>query len=337
MNSGGSRLPGLLLAAAALGALLLRWRMPGLAWQDRPAYAWAGLLLLAMLGLDLLRLALEALRRRLPWTRLLLPGVLLAEGLGLAVRPGPGGQRLRLATALVLELALLVLAARAWLRRPRGTGGLPEDALIPALGAFLPPGLARMAALELALVGGALGFLLGGWRRPDPAGFAYTRKAGLGMLLPALPLLLAGDVVLLEVLTRHAPLWLRVLLHAAGAYGFLWIVGLWASMRRRPHTVQDGVATFHRGILGSLAVPLERIEGVETMPVFQDDWARLAFLRGVMTFGTSGPPFLLLKLKAPIAPLGLLGPGKARDRVRVFVDDPEGLRKALGAGPTAAA
>jgi len=275
-------------------------------------------------------LAVEAGRRRLPWTRLLLPAVLLMEGLGVVLKPGPRWQALRLSTAAVLEMGFLLLALRAWLRRPRRSAGLPEDALIPAFEAFLPPGLARMTALELVLIGGALRFLLGGWRRPDPEGFGYIKKAGLGMILPALPFLLVGDLVLLEALTRHAPAWLRIALHVLGAYGLLWIVGLWASLRARPHTVRAGVATFHRGILASLCLPLDGIEGVEAMPAFRDDWARLAFMRQVMTFGARGAPCLLLTLKEPATPLGLLGPGRPKARVRVFVDDPEGLRRALG-------
>ncbi|MBK8725947.1 MAG: hypothetical protein IPL96_07775 [Holophagaceae bacterium] len=314
----------------AVAAVLVRWRWPFLAWQGHPVHAWLAWALLGLLAARVAALALAWVRGALPGTRLLLPLVLLVEGLGLALQPGPRWQMARTVTAGVLEIALLALALRAWLRRPKETGGLPEDALIPAFQAFLPPGLARMSALELVLAGGALRFLLGGWRRPEPEGFSYTKKAGLGAVLPVLPLLAIGDVVLLEVLTRHSASWLRFTLHAAGLYGFLWITGLWASMRARPHTVRDGVATFHHGLLGSLTVPLENIEGVEAMPSFKDDWAKLAFLRGVIQLQTPGPAQVLLKLKAPAAPMGLLGPGRTRDRVLIAVDEPEALRAALG-------
>lgn len=316
--------------AVALAAAFLRWRSPGLAWRGQPLHLWLGGLLLALLALRLLAMGWAWGRGRIPGTRLLLPTVLLVEGLGLALQPSPRWQLARTVTAGVLEIALLALALRAWLRRPKETGGLPEEALIPAFQAFLPPGLARMSALELVLAGGALRFLLGGWRRPDPEGFSYARKAGLGAMLPILPLLAIGDVVLLEVLTRNSSPWLRFTLHAAGLYGLLWITGLWASMRARPHTVRDGLATFHHGLLGSLAVPLENIEGLEPMPAFKDDWAKLAFLRGVIQLQTPGPAQLLVKLKESAAPMGLLGPGKAREQVLIAVDEPEALRAALG-------
>jgi len=245
-------------------------------------------------------------------------------------RPGRGWLLAGAARAVLLEAARLGLWLRAWITRPREDGGLPASALSPAFQAFLPPGLARMTALELVLAGGALRFLAGGWRRPDPAGFAYVAKAGLGAVLPVLPLLAVGDVVLLGVLTRRSAPWLRFTLHAAGLYGFVWITGLWASMRARPHTVRDGIATFHHGLLGSLAVPLAQIEAVEAMPAFKDDWARLAFLRGVIQLQTPGPAQLLLKLKEPAAPMGLLGPGRPKERVLLAVDDPDALRAALG-------
>ncbi len=327
--AGAGKLPGAAFLLLALAAVLLRARWPGAAWLGRPVHLWLGGLLLAGLALRLGMLAAAWRRGRLPGTRLLLPAVILVEGLGLAMQPGPRGQLVRTATAVALEIVLFGLALRAWLRRPKAAGGLPEDALIPAFQAFLPPGLARMTALELVLAGGALRFLAGGWRRRDPEGFGYTGKASLGAVLPILPLLAIGDVLLLEVLTRHSSPWLRFGLHAAGLYGFLWITGLWASMRARPHTVKDGLATFHHGLLGSLTVPVTGIEGVEAMPAFKDDWARLAFLRGVIQLQTPGPAQMLLKLKEPVAPVGLLGPGRARERVLIGVDEPEALRRAL--------
>lgn len=324
------RLAPALFTLLLLATLLLRWRGPQLAWLDRPLHAWLGGLLLLVLALRLGAMALAWRRQGLPGTRLLLPAVLLVEGLGLASTPGPRWNLARTATAVLLEVSLLGMALRAWITRPREAGGLPENALIPAFQAILPPGLARMTALELVLLGGALRFLAGGWRRADPEGFGYTRKAILGAVLPVLPLLAVGDVVLLEVLTRHSAPWLRFTLHAAGLYGFVWITGLWASMRARPHTVRDGIATFHHGLLGSLTVPVSQIEGLEAMPAFRDDWARLAFLRGVIQLQTPGPDQVLLKLKEPAAPMGLLGPGKAKERILIAVDEPEGLRAALG-------
>ena len=35
-------------------------------------------------------------------------------------------------------------------------------------------------------------------------------------------------------------------------------------------------------------------------------------------------------MKEPVAPMGLLGPGKAKERVLIAVDEPEALRAALG-------
>jgi hypothetical protein len=44
---------------------------------------------------------------------------------------------------------------------------------------------------------------------------------------------------------------------------------------------------------------------------------------------------LELRLSGPVVPVGVLGPGRAGDRVLVSADDPEALRSAIAAARTA--
>lgn len=279
-------------------------------------------------------MAFEARRGLLAWTRMLLPAVILMEGLGLLGLEGSrAAGALRLALAGLLELALLGFAAWRFLRLPPEPGVLPEDHLAKPLEAFFPPRAARLMALELVILGSALRFLAGGWRRPDPPGFSMSKEATLGVLLPVLPLLLVADLLLLELLLRHLRPWLRLLVHALDLYGLLWITGLWAALRRRPHTLDDqGRLRLHHAFLGHLELHQDQIEAVEELPEFPDDWARLRFMKGVAQLQTPGPAQLLLKLREPLRPMGLLGPGKAKDRVLISVDEPEALIEALGLG-----
>jgi hypothetical protein len=207
---------------------------------------------------------------------------------------------------------------------------LPEDHLAKPLEAFFPPRAARLMALELVILGGALRFLAGGWRKPLPAGFSYQRESTLRAILPALPLLLLGELLALELLIRHAPAWLRWSIHLMDLYGILWLVGLWASFRARPHTLQDGELRLHHGFIGHMALRREQVEGVAELPDFADDWARLRFMKGITQLQSPGPSQLLLRLREPLRPVGFLGPGKARPYVLIAVDDPEAFRTALG-------
>jgi len=291
---------------------------------------WLGLGLLAFLAARLAMIATRVRRDRLPWTRLLIPAALLVEGCGLLFTQTPGPWRAaKIATALALELGLLGLVAHRFLRLRPEPGVLPEDHLAEPLAAFLPPRLARLIALETVLLGSALRFLAGGWRRPDPPGLSYHRASALAAILPALPLLLLSDLVLLEVMLRTLQPWIRALIHALDLYGILWVLGLWAGFRRRPHRVDGQTVPLHKGLLARLEIQKDRIVSVGTVPAFDDDWARLRFQRAAIPFQIPGAPQLLLELDAPVRAVGLLGPGPAKTRVIVSTDDPEALRKAL--------
>jgi hypothetical protein len=286
--------------------------------------------ILAILAFRTLALAIRASQGLVPWTRLLIPATLLLEGAGLRFSQAPGFWRAaRVTTALALELGLLGLMALQFLRLRAEPCVLPEDHLAKPLEAFLPPGVSRLVATEAVILGSALRFLAGGWRRLDPPGFSYHRSSTFAAILPALPLLILGDLVLLEVLLRSLAPWIRLMVHALDAYGVLWVLGLWASFRARPHLIQDGTLYVHKGLLARASIPLAAIRSVGTFPSFDDDWARLRFQRSVLGFQASGAPVLCLELDQPVRALGLLGLGRAKTRVALSADDPAALIKAI--------
>lgn len=290
------------------------------------------LALLAILAFRTLALAIQVLRGRVPWTRLLIPASLLLEVTALRFSQAPGFWRImKVVTALTLELGLLALMAYQFLRLRPEAGVLPEDHLSKPLEAFLPPRISRLLAVEAVLLASALRFLAGGWRRQDPPGFSYHRSSAFAAILPALPLLILGDLLLLEVLLRSLAPWIRVLVHALDAYGVLWVLGLWASFRARPHTLQSGTLYLHKGLLARAEIPLAAIRSVGSYPSFDDDWARLRFQRGVLKFQAPGASVIYLELDQPIGAFGLLGPGRPKTRVALSADDSAALIRAIKA------
>ncbi|WP_243384570.1 hypothetical protein [Geothrix alkalitolerans] len=315
-----------LFAGLSLAGAALRLRAP-----HTPALPWIGGALLVLLAFRLSAMALDWRRGRLLGTRLLLPGLLLAEGLGLAL-PGltAPAAKVRLGIALVLEALLLVLALRAW-RTARSTpGAWPEDRIAAAFEAFVPTRAARLMALELVMLGGALRFLLGGFRDPAPEGFSHHRESALRSFLPALPLLIPGDVLLMKALFSGLPAWARWTLHGSTVYAVLWLVGLYASIKARPHQVQDGEVRLHQGLVKSVAFPAASVRSAAPLPDFDDDWARHAHLKGVSRLVAKGAPLLELALAAPVRVDGMLGAGRPTQRLLVSVDDPAAFRAALG-------
>jgi hypothetical protein len=332
-----SRITGAALAVAATATLALRVLGADLTWGTRPAWL-AGLgISLALLAGRLALLATAVRRGELRWSRLLLPGIFLVEGLG--IWWGDGGsawQSVRLATAIVLELAVIALAIHHLWRAPR-SDELTEDRLARPLENLLPPRISRLIALELTVLGSALRYVFGGWRQPARAGFTYHREAALRMFLPVLPLMAAADVVLLElVILPNVARWIRIAVHILALYGVLWIIGLWASLRARPHHIRDGRAILHRGLLRHLELPLDQIASVGAMPTFSDDWKLRAYRKRAIRVDVAGPAILELRLHAPIRAIGVLGPGRASDHVLVAVDDPAAFTAALGAALGAA-
>jgi hypothetical protein len=307
-------------------ALILRLRTP-----THPALPLLAATLLVLLALRVATLVRDWLRELMPGTRLLLPAVILAEGLGLILtRASHLALQLRLGTALALEILLLVLAVRA-LRSARNLpGAWPEDRIATAFEAFVPPRAARLMALELVMLGSAIRFLFGGYRAAAPAGFSHHREAALRAILPAIPLMIPGDFMLVHALFRGLAPWLRWTLHGSTVYAVLWLVGFYATLKARPHQVQEGWVDLHLGLLKSVTFPLSHLLSISPLPEFDDDWARHAHMKGMQKLVAKGNTILELKLSEPVRVLGLLGPGRPTDRLAVSVDDPAAFLAALG-------
>ena len=326
-----SRILSLLVVLATLATLGTRTFGADVRWGER--WAWLDLLgvTLVLLAIRIALLARAARRGELPWPRLMLPLIFLLEGAGMWWGDGaPVWKLVRMVSAIGLELGFIALAIHQ-LRRASGGDALPEARLAGSLGQLLPPRAARLIAFELVILGSALRFVFGGWRRPDRQGFTYHRESGLRMLLRMLPLLAVADVALFElVVLPRAALWLRIALHALAIYGVIWLVGLYASLRARPHRIHDGQATLHRGVLGHIEVALDQIASIGVLPTFSDDWKLRAYRKGATRIDVAGPTILDIRLHAPIRPIGVLGPGRASDRLLVAVDDPTPFMAALG-------
>jgi hypothetical protein len=270
-------------------------------------------------------------RGRIPGTRTLLPALLLAEGLGLVLtRASHLALQVRLGTALVLEILLLALAVRAWRAARVLPRAWPEDRIAAAFEAFVPPRAARLMALELVMLGSAIRFLFGGFRAAAPPGFSLHQETFLRAMLPALPLLIPTDLFLIHALfPRMAPGW-RWFLHLSTIYAVLWMIGLYATLKQRPHQVDDANVNLNMGLLGSMSFPRRLLVSIASLPEFEDDWAKREHMKGVYKLMRTGAPAVELRLAEPVACVGLLGPSAMKyDRVAVSVDDPPAFIAAL--------
>jgi hypothetical protein len=285
----------------------------------------------ALLAVRILRGLLQARSSGRPWTRMLLPGLVLVETAASLLRPGPNWMWVRGAMAGILELGILGVAAWVWVSGSTDSDDLPEDRLARHLEAFFPPRAARLAAVEIVVLGSAVRFAAGGWRLgPPPDSFSYHRESNLAAILPVLPLLLPGELLLVEVLMKGAAPWVRWTVHGLDIYGLLWILGLWHTVRERPHRLSGRGLLLHMGILSRASVPLDVLRGEIPIPDFNEDRDRKPFLRGAARFGLKGTEEVLLDLNEPLYPMGFSGPGAPVTRILVGVDDAAAFRTALG-------
>jgi hypothetical protein len=317
-----------LFVLLGLAVLWLRLRHP-----DSAALPGLVRALLSLLFLRVVGLLREAWQGQVPLTRLLLPSLILVEGLGLELAHASSqALRLRLGTALALEVLLLVLAIRAWRSVRQRPGAWPEQRLAEAFEALVPPRAARLMALELVMLGSAFGFLFGGFRSAAPAGFSHHREAALRAILPALPLMIPGDFLLTKALFSGLAPWLRWFLHGSTVYAVLWLVGFYATLKARPHQLKNGQLELHQGLLKSVTLPVAHVLSAAPLPDFDDDWARHAYTKGMERLVAKGNTVLELKLSEPVQVLGLLGPGRPTTRLAVSVDEPAAFLQALSEG-----
>lgn len=321
-----SLLWGLFLALGGV-ALVLRLRVPG-----HPAMPWITAVLLCLLALRVVSLIRGWRLGQMPGTRILLPALILVEGLGLILTRTPDrALNLRLGTALVLEVLLLILAVRAWRDTRALPGAWPEERIATAFEAFVPPRAARLMALELVMLGSAIRFLFGGFREPAPPGFGLHKETFLRAFLPVLPLLIPTDLFFIHVLFPRMAPWLRWFLHGSTVYSVLWMIGLYATLKQRPHQVDETFVSLHMGLLGSLRLRKDQILSAAPLPEFDDDWTKRDYMQGVHKLVRTGAPAVELRLTEAVASTGLLGPSSRRcDRVAVSVDDPSAFLAALG-------
>ncbi|QSR33347.1 hypothetical protein CFI00_23110 [Nocardioides sp. S5] len=178
---------------------------------------------------------------------------------------------------------------------------------------------------------------LGRWlvRRPDvPAGatpIGYSR-----LVAPMLWLWIFGSAVEVVVLDVVLSRWwtpLRIPLLVLGVWGLVWMLGMLAAYRVRPHLLGEAMLQVRDGIHARVDVPLERIAGVRTV-----DHELPGLLRSVHVQGEGEGAMLLIGVGSRTnLELVLTGPTTLRTphgsstvtRVGLWVDEPREVAEVL--------
>lgn len=183
------------------------------------------------------------------------------------------------------------------------------------------------AALKLEVT---LYLALGRWiaRRPDVA--PGTVPIGYSQLVaPMLMLWIFGsavEVVVLDVLLSRWWTPLRIPLLVLGVWGLVWMLGMLAAYRVRPHLLGERALQVRDGIHARVDVPLETIAAVRTVDHELPGLLRSVHVEGeepdaILLVGVGSRTNLELVLSAPTVLQTPHGPATVT-RVGLWVDEP---------------
>ena len=290
---------------------------------------------LAVFGSLGAQLAVEIERvtgRQAAWTKLLFP----LAGLAIAIRSFASGG-LSPATYAVLaaiDIALLVFAVTVVVRAlRRDPETYPEELLEREFDRFMPSSLNRYMATELVVMGSALRYLCGGFRRPLPPGFSYVRRWSTVPLLLAIPVLTIPEMLVLDFALWHAAWW-RTASDIVHVYAMLWFVGIVATTRARPHRCDAERVRLRFGCMRRLDLDRSNIAAARVRRSLDGHAARTQARgndRDMLAMTLSGVPAVELTLREPVRFRSLLGRERLIARVLVAVDEPAAFAAAVAA------
>ena len=268
--------------------------------------------------------------KRAPWTKLLVP----LAGIAIAIRTFNGGA-LPLGTIALLgavDVALMafaiVVVVRVVRREPET---YPEDALERELNRFTPGPVNRYMAMELVLMASAVRYLCGGFRRPLPPGFSYVRRWASLPLFIAMPVLIVPEMIAFDFVLWNAGWW-RLVSDVLHVYAMLWVIGVAATARIRPHRCDAERVRLRFGCLRRLDLERANIATARVHGGLADEFKRALRRAGdAVTLTLDGVPTVELTLREPVVVRSITGRTRSVRRVFVAADDPAAFAAALAA------
>ena len=207
----------------------------------------------------------------------------------------------------------------------------PEDALERELNRFTPGPANRYMAMELVLMGSALRYVCGGFRRPLPPGFSYVRNWASLPLFVAMPLFIVPEMIAFDFVLSNAGWW-RLASDVLHVYVMLWAIGVVATARLRPHRCDGERVRLRFGCLRRLDLDRANIAAARIHGAVSGDFKRALRRAGdVVTLTLDGVAAVELTLREPVVVRSVTGRTRAVRRVFVSADEPAAFAAALAA------
>ncbi|MEH0984639.1 hypothetical protein [Micromonospora sp. CPCC 205556] len=196
----------------------------------------------------------------------------------------------------------------------------------------VPPLLRRAVAYEVGMWRSLYRWIL---RRPpalEPGAEAFSY---LGVVRPILGVFIGLSAIEIPIfdliISRTVPWeWVRTLALVLGAWGLLWMIGLFASLRLHPHVVGDSGLRIRNGTTVDFTLPWSAIATLDARYRSLPSSRTLQFEEDgdgglVLNVGTGSQTSVDVALRAPLAIPLAKGPSEPVTELRLYADDPTGL------------
>ncbi len=254
---------------------------------------------------------------------------------------GTGALGSALALVAVCELTLIGLELTSTGRTLRGVRaalrGGDAGRWWRALGAVEDGAVMARALVTEACVHAAWLRSLG--RRPlppaDPAAFGVMNRSSYPTLVVAMIVASAFELPVVHMLLSaklgpgHAGVHVAVV--ALHVYSIAWLLGDRRLLRESAHRIEGGVLALRLGLRASARVPLAAIASARVLPP-PDPFAPKRRERGLVRVTPLDAPNVRLELSEPALVRGLFGVRREARAIELYVDEPEPLCGAVGAG-----
>lgn len=313
-----------LTVAVLLLALALRFFAAQKIWQGISGAQWAVWLTLVVCGVRFLMVLVSVVGRKVPWGRLVLPGLLIY--LLVRILLGRSSRMQSQIFAVALELTVVAGVIVFVLLRWKQYRSIPhlEDVFENIFIQFLPENLARYSARELVLLWEGLRFCFRGFRAAaPPEGFGYVEQSYIKMLPLLIVIALLTEGLAYELLAHNHPV-LRLVMHVVEVWAVLWCFGLYATMKARPHLVGASLVHLRCGIFSSCEFDPRLLVDVQI-----DDSYDLPPKREAARMVARGGPKLKIQLREPVRVVRAFAGPASFSQLMVSADDPAAFRDAL--------
>jgi hypothetical protein len=190
-----------------------------------------------------------------------------------------------------------------------------------------PAAIGRVAAFELSI----FYYVFLAWRSRRPSGsFTYHRNSGSAVILSAFLFLLIVETVVVHILVSMWSVTAAWILTAASIYLALQIAAHLKALFLRPVRITEDELLLRCGMLGDLAIGLEKVRSVRIGAAASGQRSVTVRLGAV---GELSSPNIMLELNGPATLHGPYGIRRELCAISFWLDEPEAFARQLSCAP----